>query len=130
MKSSFVDSNIFLEVFARRGEKSDRSLALLQSAMSLWTTDLVVAEIEWVLRAGFELPRADITLCIKRILAFPSLAIDQKKELVEAIGLYEDSTADWIDCVNAILCKKKGIPQAITYDKHFDRFSWIKRIEP
>lgn len=130
MSAIFIDTNIFLEVLARPGEKSDRCLALLDSNKSLWTTLLVLAEVEWVLRSGYELPKDHIVVCIKRILTLPSLDIEKKETLLDALPLYGKSNADWIDCVNAVLCREAESKQVCSYDKHYDRFNWIKRIEP
>ena len=54
MQSNFVDTNIFIEVFARNGEKSDRSKKLFESNSDLTTSSLVFSEVEWVLRTGYE----------------------------------------------------------------------------
>jgi predicted nucleic acid-binding protein len=130
MNDSFVDANIFLEVFARSGEKSDRCLALLNSSRSLWTSWLVIAEVEWVLQSGYDLPKGNVVICLKRILILPNLFVEKKEQLLDAVLLYEKGTADWIDCVNAVACRGIECKQIYSYDKHFDRFEWIKRVEP
>ena len=37
---------------------------------------------------------------------------------------------DFIDAFNAFMLKRDEINEIYSYDKHFDRVDWIKRIEP
>lgn len=130
MKTRFVDTNIFLEVLARKSEKSDRCLQLLEKGTNLWTSSFVIAEIEWVLRSGYELKRVEIISYLRQIFALSSLKIENRKILLLALELYEGSNADWVDCVNALMVRKKGTKDVYSYDRHFDKFDWISRLEP
>lgn len=130
MKSKFVDTNILLEVLVRKGEKSDRCLLFLEKEDGLWTSMFVISEIEWVLRSGYELERETIVSYLKQILAMSRLKIENRKILLRTLEFYEDSKVDWVDCINAFLAKKKGIKDACSYDKHFDKFDWLNRVEP
>lgn len=126
----FIDSNIFLEILARKGEKSDRCLRLLEKGKNLWTNFFVIAEIEWVLRSGYELNKQKIVLYLKRILALENLKIDNQEILIEALVLYETINVDLVDCINALLLKKKQITDIYSFDKYFNKFSWLNRKEP
>lgn len=130
MKTSFVDTNVFLEVFARKGERSDRCLALLEGGKKTWTSSFVVAEIEWVLRSGYELKREEIVFYLKRLFLLSNLKVENRKILLLALDLYDNSSVDWVDCVNALLMKKKGLREIYSYDKHYDKFDWVVRREP
>lgn len=130
MRVSFVDTNIFLEVFARKGEKSDQCLDLLEGGKKLWTSSFVVAEIEWVLRSGYELAREKIVFYLKKIFLLSNLKIENRKILLQALELYGNGNIDWVDCVNALLMKKKELKEIYSYDKHYDKFDWIVRQEP
>lgn len=130
MTAKFVDTNIFIEILMRKGVKSDKSLALLEKSTSLWTTDLVIAEIEWVLRDWFELPKSQIANFLKRILSYQNIDIACKKVLLEAISLYESQNADFTDCANAVVVLDAGGKEVYSYDKHFSKFPGIKRLEP
>lgn len=130
MASRFVDTNIFIEVLMRKGPKSDRSLKLLESNDSLWTTTLVFAEAEWVLRDWFDCPRADIVTYLKGILSYQNLEISDRKRLVESVILYEKTNIDWTDCFNLAVVKGKKQSEIYSFDKHLDKFPGLKRLEP
>lgn len=130
MTKRFVDTNIFIEVFARRGGKSDRCKRLLQEGKDLMTSALVVTEVEWVLRAGYELPKPTIIRCLKKIVGSPNIEIENKALLLHSLGFYENTSVDWTDCMNMFLAKEKNITAAYSFDKGLKKFSWMKRIEP
>ncbi len=129
MKNKFVDTNIFIEVFARSGTKSQKSIKLLKDSLNLCTSSLVVSEIEWVLRYAYDMKREKIIKYIKRILS-SNIEVDNKKLLVNAVHFYEANNVDWTDCLNMFLAKESDIKEVYSYDKGIDKYTWIKRIEP
>jgi predicted nucleic-acid-binding protein len=129
MQSRFVDTNIFIEIFARKGLKSDKSKLLLKENQDLMTTSLVISEIEWVLRSAYLLDKLTVSRYMKKILA-SDMAIDNKKLLIDALEYYKSNSADWTDCVNMFLIKNKGVKEAYSYDLGLGKFKWIKRLEP
>lgn len=129
MQSSFVDTNIFVEVFARKGEKSDRSKKLLECNKTLITSGLVFSEVEWVLRAGYEVEKELVVRCLKKILAL-DIKIDSKIVLMNALSFYEENNVDWTDCVNMFSLKDEKESRVYSYDKGLNKFTWIKRFEP
>ena len=130
MKPKFVDTNIFLEVLARKGERSDRCLEFLEKGEKLWTSSFVISEIEWVLRSGYELKKEEIVAYLKRIFSLSGLRIESRRGLFLVLEIYERTNVDWVDCVNALLMKKKGLKEVFSYDKHYDKFDWVVRREP
>lgn len=130
MKVCFVDTNIFIEVLQRKGEKSDRALKLLESDATLWTTEMVIAEIEWVLRDLYELPRVKIADHLRRILSLSNLNVPHKGEIMEATLLYESIGVDWTDCFNAVIARDEGVNEVYSFDRDFNKFKFLKRLEP
>lgn len=129
-KKGFVDTNIFIEIFVRKGEKSLACARLLKEAPDLWTTGLVVAETEWILRSGYKEPKEKVISCLKQILGSENIKIEDRKIYSEAVGLYESLNIDFTDCINAVFIQKSESPEIYSFDKHFDKYSGIKRLEP
>jgi predicted nucleic-acid-binding protein len=129
MSKKFVDTNIFIEVFARNGDKSDKCKKLFEQEDDLYTTMLVVTEVEWVLRAGYEVGKSLVVRCLKKILA-SEIEIENKKLLIRALDFYENERCDWTDCVNMFRTKEEKITHAYSYDRGLSKFDWIKRLEP
>lgn len=129
MDSRFVDTNIFIEVFARSGSKSEDSIELLRKDKNLMTTDFVISEVEWVLRTAYKSDRKSISIYLKQILT-SKIEINNKKFLINVLNFYEFNNIDWTDCINMFLMKDQNISKVYSYDKGLNKFDWVKRLEP
>lgn len=126
---SFVDTNIFVEMFVRKGEKSNRSFHFLNTVSGLYTNCLVVSEMEWVMRAGYKVEKKDIIRSIRKILT-SDIEIEDKNILIQTLSFYENNNVDWADCLNIFLLKNAKINKVYSYDKGLNKFNWIERLEP
>jgi len=129
MGSKFVDTNIFLEIFTRFGNKSNLSKKLIQSNLSLCSNLLVFSEVVWVLDSFYKMDKNLIVGCLRKILT-SKVKIDEKKLLVNAVNFYEVNKVDWTDCLNMFLIKDKKISNVYSYDKGLNKFDWVKRLVP
>lgn len=129
MDYRFVDTNIFIEIFARSGSKSDNSIKFLKKSKNLTTTDFVVSEVEWVLRTAYKSNRQEISKYLKQILT-SEIEIQNKKFLINVLNFYEVNNVDWTDCLNMFLLKDRDISKVYSYDKGLNKFDWVIRLEP
>ncbi len=130
MNTKFVDTNIFLEAYFRKGEKSDKCLRLLKSDENLYTSWLVIGEFEWVLRSVYGLERPEIVKLISSVISFSGLEIPDRKLVAQALKLFESLNLDWTDCLNATLSKNLEIDEVYSYDRDFEKVKFLKRKEP
>ena len=56
--------------------------------------------------------------------------IKWRKEFLLALEIYAEKTIDFEDALAAAEMQALNIEVIYSYDKHFDRLNWIKRIEP
>ena len=131
----FIDTNIFIRFLTDDiSEKADACEELFKKAIekheSLFTTDLVVAEIVWVLESYYELPKEEIQDKLEKILNTPNLICPRKELILNALTMYSKKNIDYIDAVNALILKERGIEELYSYDKHFDRIEGLTRLEP
>jgi len=131
----FVDTNIFIRYLtADILDKADACDKLFKRAISgkvkLFTTDLVIAEIIWVLESYYELGKNDVREKVEKILNTPNLFCQQKDIILGALNLYTEKNIDYIDAFNALILKDKGIEELYSYDPHFDRIDGLTRLEP
>lgn len=129
MKRKFLDTNIFVEVFARSGDKSDKCKKLLKQESLLCTSSLVLSELEWVLRYAYKMDRTNISIYLKQVL-LSDIEIDRKKILMNTLNFYEANNVDWTDCLNLFLIKDQKIREVYSYDKGLKIYDWITRLEP
>jgi predicted nucleic-acid-binding protein len=131
----FVDTNIFIRFLTDDvPEKVDACEEIFKKAVekqeTLFTTDLVIAEIVWVLESFYELPKNEIQDKVEKILNTPNLICPHKDLMLSALMLYSERNIDYIDAYNALLLKEHGIEELYSYDKHYDRIDWLTRLEP
>ncbi|MFC1623579.1 PIN domain-containing protein [Patescibacteria group bacterium] len=128
----FIDTNIFLRVLVGSDNKFyDESLGFLKKIkagkMSAVTSDLVLSEINWVLRKQYGFSKENVIEAIKSILYLKNLKIENNTNMAEALLLYQNHKVKFIDALLATGCKNNYT--IVSYDKDFDKLG-LKRFEP
>lgn len=136
MTRCFVDTNLFIRFLTNDDPaKADQVERLLDQAaagaLSLVTTEMVMAEIVWVLESFYQLPPAAIAPLIRGILATPGLEVINGPLVGRALELYEGEGIDFVDGYIAAVMEKQGIAELYSFDrKHISRLRNIARKEP
>lgn len=136
MKKSFVDTNLFIRYLTNDDPaKADRVEKLLDQAaggsVKLVTTELVIAEIVWVLESYYEMTNAAIAPLVRGILATPGLEVLNGALVGRAVELYEGQGIDFIDGYIAAVMEKNGIDELYSFDrKYISRLRNVTRKEP
>jgi len=130
----FLDTNIFIRFLTDDvPEKVDACEEIFKKAVekqeTLFTTDLVIAEIVWVLESFYELPKKEVQDKVEKILNTSNLICPHRDLILSALVLYSEKNIDYIDAYNALTLKEKGIEELYSYDKHYDRIDWLTRLE-
>lgn len=131
MKKVFIDTNIFLRYLTNDDPaKADRVEQLLRKAgsgkVALVTTELVIAEIVWVLESYYEVDRIQIAEQVRAILATEGLEIINGDLVRRALEYYLTDNVDFVDGYIAALMQKKRITEIFSYDKkHLSRLNAI-----
>lgn len=131
----FIDTNIFIRFLTNDiPDKAAACEGIFREAadknQSLFTTEMVIAEIIWVLESYYELPKKEVQEMVEKILITPFLLCPQKDLILNALTLYGDKNIDYIDAYNASILREQGIKEVYSYDRHFDKIDWVRRIEP
>jgi predicted nucleic-acid-binding protein len=131
----FIDTNIFIRFLVNDiPQKADGCEKIFKNAVAkkeiLIATEMVIAEIIWVLESYYELPHQDVQEKVEKILNTPNLICPHKDLILNALTIYGENNIDYIDAYNALILKDKGIKEVYSYDKHYDRMDWLTRLEP
>ena len=131
----FIDTNIFIRFLTNDiPKKADACEHIFREAAEkherFFTTEMVIAEIIWVLESYYELPKKEVQEMVEKILITPFLLCPQKDIILSALNLYGDKNIDYIDAYNASVLKEQGIKTVYSYDWHFDKILWVNRIDP
>ncbi len=127
----FVDTNVFLRFFVRDVESFyQKARELFEKAengeVKLETTDLVIAEIVWVLESYYDFLKAEIEEMIDTILETRNIKVANHERIKEAVRLYVSGKMDFIDAYNISYMKAKGHKKVATFDvKHFKNIEGV-----
>ena len=131
----FVDTNIFLRfLLADNAKQSPRCKKLFENAqkgkIKLMTSEIVIAEIAWVLSSFYQESRQEVAEKLRQILLFRGINIPNREILLLATQKFESQKVDFIDAYIYALSLRKKIKQIYSYDRDLDKFEGIKRLEP
>jgi uncharacterized protein len=130
----FVDTNIFLRFFIRDVEPFYlKARELFEKAekgtIKLETSDLVIAEIVWVLESYYAFSRAEIQRVIDTILETRNIKVTNHSRITEAILHYASGKMDFIDAYNIAYMKAKNYTKIATFDiKHFKNVEGLQLV--
>lgn len=135
MPIRFVDTNIFLRFLTRDDPtKFERCRRLFEQAVAgaitLRTSELVIAEIVWTLLSYYNLPKPVVIEKVGQILNTPNLAVTNQGVLIEALVLWSRHNCDFIDAYNVALMHRDGLTELVSYDTDFDLPPLTRRQEP
>lgn len=129
----FVDTNVFLRFFIRDVESFyHKAMSLFEKAESaqakLETSDMVIAEIVWVLESYYDFSKPEIREVVDTILETKNLKVANRSRVKEAVDLYSSGKMDFIDAYNIAYMKAKDFKKVATFD--FKHFKNIEGVEP
>lgn len=128
--TAFVDTNIFIRYLT--GEPSlqaNKARALLESGEQLTLTDVVCAELVFVLESVYDMPRNEVAVLIRSILGFPSILTEHAAVLYRAVELYETHKLHFAEAHLAAAAESSGVTRIASFDRQLDRVEGIERIE-
>ena len=131
----FIDTNIFIRFLTNDiPKKANACEHLFREAVAkkdtFFTTEMVIAEIIWVLESYYELTKKEVQDMVEKILNTPNLICPQKDLILNALALYGDKNIDYIDAYNVFILKEQGVTEIYSYDRHHDKIDWVNRLEP
>ena len=130
----FVDTNVFLRFFVRDVEPFyQKAKGLFEKAenreIRLETSEMVIAEIVWVLESYYGFTKTEIEEVVDTILETRSIRVANHTRLKEAIKLYISGNMDFIDAYNITYMKARDFKKVATFDiKHFKNIEGIKPV--
>lgn len=136
MTRYFLDANVFLRhLLDDDPTRSPVAHALFraveQGRVDAWTSDLVIAELVFVLssKRTYSVPPRQIANTLLPLLALPHLKLRNKLLHHTAFALYTSRGIDYIDAYNAALMRQSKRTDIFTFDTDFDDLPGITRHE-
>lgn len=131
----FVDTNVFVRYLTGDDEKKAAAFEklLVQAASGkivLATSEIVIAELVWVLESFYKLKPSVIAELIRAILNTEGLKIKGSDLIEKTLDLYESQNIDFIDAHIIAYMRSNHIETLYSFDKtHLSKVDGIHRIE-
>jgi len=85
-----ADTNVWIRYVTNDDPaQARRALALLEKASQIFLPKTVLLEVEWVLRAVYELPRESVRGALLHVLGLEKVIPEDAEQVAVAVDLYE-----------------------------------------
>jgi len=129
--TAFVDTNILVRhLTGDPPGQARRATRYLETAEELLLSDLIAAEVAYVLESYYEVPRTRVAETLRAILAFPAIRVVDTDLLRRAIEVYEVDRLDFADAYLVASAERTGIGVIASFDRSIDRVATVRREEP
>ena len=117
-----VDTNVLVRYLVRddqlQFEKAQRLINReVRRGEPVLVSLLVLLETEWILRSRYALAKAEIFAAISALLDATDLAFEDEPCVEQAIYSWNNSAADFADCLIAARNRRLGCRATATFDR-------------
>ena len=128
MTTRYLDSNVILRYLLDESQASSIE-KILKGKEKLVVLDIVFAEVVWTLNRFYKWKKERIVEVASSLLELDSIKVN-KSLLSKSLKIYRDQNVKYTDAYIAASMLVKEGRSIYSYDKHFDRISGVKRIQP
>lgn len=121
-----VDTNILVRFLVRDEEAQfERARKPIKREVaaggSVFVSQLVLLETEWVLRSRYSLPKNEIIAAISGLLDAADVQFEDEPAVEEALFVWKDAAADFADCLIGARNRRLGCRATATFDAKASR---------
>lgn len=121
-----VDTNILVRFLVRDEEAQfERARKLIKREVaargSVFVSQLVLLETEWVLRSRYGLLKHQIIAAISGLLDAVDVQFEDELAVEEALFVWKDTAADFADCLIGARNRRLGCRATATFDAKASR---------
>ncbi|HYI16795.1 MAG TPA: PIN domain-containing protein [Thermomicrobiales bacterium] len=135
--ATFIDANVLIRHIAAdhpvHSPAAKQLIAEIEAGqLAVWTTDLIIAEVVWVLtsRSLYSMSRNLVQDTLIPIIELQSLHLDGKRLYRRVFEIFVSTNVDFIDAVHAARVEQLDPPHLFSFDRDYDRVPSVVRIEP
>ncbi len=129
--SAFIDTNVLIRhLTGDPPEMAARVSAYLGQAQDLLLTDLVAAEVVYVLESFYEATREEAAQALRSLIAFDPIVCIDPALLLRAVEVFETDRIDFAEAYLVACAESTGVDKIVSFDRSIDRIDTVERIEP
>ncbi len=128
---AFIDTNVLIRhLTGDPPTQARRATAMLAGRHELILTDLVMAELIYVLESFYGRPRAEVAMLARSLLAVEAIHAVDDLLLLRSIELYESERLSFAEAYLVAGAEVSGITHVASFDRRIDRVKTVRRVEP
>jgi len=116
-----MDTNVLVRYITRDDPYQTQLATAFMNSLTVefpgFISLVVLAELFWVLGHSYKTSRIRIIYILQALLSSSELFIEDTELVYEAIGMYEETGADFDDCLIAQCAYKSGCQNVVTFDR-------------
>ena len=129
--TALLDTNVLIRHLAGDPpEMAARASAYLLSGRDLGLSDLVVAEVVYVLESFYQQTRQQVAGLLAAVVSSSRFQIQDRALLIRSLEIYLDHKIDFTEAYLVATAEQAGITELASFDRAIDRVPTITRIEP
>lgn len=135
LPEKIIDTNVILRFYLEDDEEQFKRTRPFFQSLELakeeaLITDIVFAEVVWVLNKVYDIPRPEISERFSKLINYRGIKTVFRKELyIESLGLYAKHTTDIQDILLSAIAKDRDCT-IVTFDKSDFKKLQCKHHEP
>lgn len=125
-----IDTNVLVRFLVRDDEvQFEKARKLIKREVtaghSVFVSQLVLLETEWVLRSRYDLPKSQIIEAVSGLLNAIDVQFEDEPAVEEALFVWKDSTANFADCLIGARNRRLGCRATATFDMKATKLPWF-----
>ncbi len=129
--TALLDTNILIRhLTGDPPEMAAKASAYLLSGRELVLSDLVVAEIVYVLESFYQQTRQQVAGSVAAVVSSARYQVQDRALIIRSLEIYVEHKIDFTEAYLVAIAEKTGITEIASFDRAIDRVPTITRIEP
>jgi predicted nucleic acid-binding protein len=104
--------------------------AAISGRIAIVLTDVVIAELAYVLTSVYELDRHDVAAKVASLLRLPGVESSDPGLFEDALDVWSDGRLDFADAYLAAIARNFEGAGILSFDQDFDRIERVERVDP
>ena len=129
--TALLDTNVLIRhLTGDPPEMAAKASSYLLSGRDLVLSDLVVAEIVYVLESFYQQTREQVAGLVAAVVSSSRFRVQDRSLLIRSLEIYLDHKIDFTEAYLVATAEQAGITEVASFDRAIDRVPTITRIEP